>query len=53
MATVELSFSIRKELKRKKVKVDAGFALISLLHVQIQESAGKWTTQNLNSIITK
>ena len=43
VAAFALSFSIRKELKKKKVsEIDS--TLISLFHVQIQEPASSSTT---------
>ena len=42
MAAFELSFSIRKELK--KVSEEIAFALISLFHVQTEEPASRSTT---------
>ena len=61
MTAFELSFSIRKELKKKKVSGEIAFALLSLALVQIQEPASRSTTtdhlsflQNLlNFILTK
>ena len=37
MATFEVSFSIRKEYKKKKVNGEIAFALIDLFHAQTQE----------------
>ena len=61
VAAVELRFSIRKELKnRKLVERLIIFALIGLLHVQVPEPASRWTTTgaffchlSLNFIIAK
>ena len=61
VAVFELRFSIRKELKnRKLVERLIIFALIGLLHVQIPEPASRWTTTraffchlSLNFIIAK
>ena len=44
MAAFELCFSIRKELKKKKVSGEIVFELISLFHVQIQEPIIRPTT---------
>ena len=61
MAAFELCFSIRKEFLKEKVSGEISFELISLFHVQIQESVSRSTItkafvllQNLlNFIITK
>ena len=44
MAAFALSFSIRKELKKKKKVSEIDSTLISLFHVQIQEPASSSTT---------
>ena len=44
MAAFELCFSIRKEFLKKRVSGAIAFDLISLFHVQIQESTGRSTT---------
>ena len=62
MAAFELSFSIRKELKKKRKLVERliAFALIDLFHIQIQEPASRSTTTraivchlSLNFVIRK
>ena len=40
----ELSFSMRKEFSKKKVSGEIAFALISVIHVQIQLPASRSTT---------
>ena len=44
MAAFELSFSIRKGFLEKKVSGEIAFALVSLFHIQIQESASMSAT---------
>ena len=44
MAAFEVSFSIRKEFKKKKVNREIVFTLISLFHEQIQELVSRSTT---------
>ena len=44
VAAFEVSFSIRKRIKKKKVNGGIAFALISLFHVQIQEPTTRSTT---------
>ena len=44
LAAFELCFSIRKEFLKKKVSGEIAFDLISLFHVQIQESTDRSTT---------
>ena len=47
LATFEVSFSIRKKILKKKVNREIAFALISLLHVQIQEPASRSITTRM------
>ena len=44
MAAFESCFRIRKEFLKKKVSGEIAFDLISLFHVQMQESTGRSTT---------
>ena len=44
VAAFELSFSIRKGFLEKKVSGEIAFALVSLFHIQIQESASMSAT---------
>ena len=44
LAAFELCFSIRKEFLKKKISGDIAFELISLFHVQIQETTNRSTT---------
>ena len=53
VAAFELSFSIRKELKKKKVSGEITFALISLFHVQIQEPASRSATSRTIVFLAK
>ena len=53
MAGFELSFSVRKELKKKEVKGEIAFALISLFRVQIQEPVSRSITMRAFVFLTK
>ena len=57
MSAFKVSFSIRKEFKKKKINREIGFALICLFHVQGQEPKRSSSTTRAcflaNFIITK
>ena len=50
---VALSFSIRKEFKKKEVNGEIAFALISLFQVQIKEPASMSTTTTAFVLLAK
>ena len=53
VAAFEVSFSIRKEFKKKKVSGEITFALINLFHVQIPEPASRSATTTAFVFLTK
>ena len=53
VAAFEVSFSIRKELKKKKDNGKVAFPLVSLFHIQIQEPASKSSTMRTFVFLVK
>ena len=53
MAAFELRFSVRKGYYKKKVSGEIAFALMSLLHVQMQEPASRSTTASAFVFLAK
>ena len=53
MTAFTLNFSIRKEFSKKKVSGEIAFALISLIHVQVQEPASRSATMTTFVFLAK
>ena len=53
VAAFEVSFSIRKELKKRKDNGKVAFPLVSLFHIQIQEPASKSSTMRTFVFLVK